>query len=112
MTRFDALLFLLLAPLLVYTALVVQSHGLGLLPLFFEAIAEQSWQGQFNFDFLTFLVLSATWSAWRFGYGVKGWALAVLAFFGGMPYLATTLFLLRRRHGADWAAILLPPKGA
>ena len=30
MTRFDALLFLLLAPLLVYTALVVQSHGLGL----------------------------------------------------------------------------------
>ena len=48
----------------------------------------------------------------HFGYGVKGWALAVLAFFGGMPYLATTLFLLRRRHGADWAAILLPPKAA
>ena len=57
-----------------------------------QAIAERGWQGQFNFDFLTFLVLSARWSAWRFGYGVKGWALAVLAFFGGMPYLATTLF--------------------
>lgn len=110
MTRFDALLVLLLAPLLVYTALVAQSHGFGLLPLFFQAIAERGWQGQFNFDFLTFLVLSACWSAWRFGYGVKGWALAVLAFFGGMPYLATTLFLLRRRHGSDWAALLLPPK--
>ena len=33
MTRFDALLALLLAPLLVYTALVVQAQGLGLLPL-------------------------------------------------------------------------------
>ena len=57
-------------------------------------------------------MLSACWSAWRFGYGVKGWGLAVLAFLGGMPYLATTLLLLRRRHGADWAAILLPPKVA
>ena len=89
---------------------MAQSHGFGLLPLFFQAIAERGWQGQFNFDFLTLLVLSACWSAWRFGYGVKGWGLAVLAFFGGMPYLATTLFLLRRRHGSDWAALLLPPK--
>ncbi len=109
MRPFDLLLLALLLPLLAYTTLVTQDHGLGLIPLFFAAIGERNWQGQFNFDFLGFLILSACWSAWRFGYGLKGWGLATLAFFGGIPYLTVTLLVLRRTHGTNWAAILMPP---
>ena len=103
MTRFDALLVLLLAPLLVSPTLVAQSRSFGLLPSSFRPSPGRQ-QGQFGFGFLTFLVLSAERGA---SAGVR-WASGA-GLLRRHAYLAT-LFLLRRRHGSDWAALLLPPK--
>ena len=48
-----------------YTGVVVAKHGVDLLPRFFGDIRAGDWPGQFNLDFLCFLILSALWTAWR-----------------------------------------------
>lgn len=96
-----------LAILGVYTLVVGQNHGWSLIPLFFQAIAEQHWQGQFNMDFTGFLGLSALWVMWRNGFTSGARVLGIVAFFGGMLFLATYLLVLARHHKGDIEAILL-----
>lgn len=83
-----------LAVLTGYTLVVIQNHGMNLLPVFFGDMAAIAWPGQFNLDFLGFLVLSALWTAWRNGFSALGLVLAVIAFFGGMAFLSTYLLIL------------------
>jgi hypothetical protein len=59
MMAFRTLLLGLWVTLAGYTVFVIARHGMGLLPIFFRDIATVSWPGQFNLDFLCFLVLSA-----------------------------------------------------
>jgi hypothetical protein len=80
--------------LVAYTAVVIANHGWDLLSVFFGDMRAMTWAGQFNFDFLGFLVLSAWWTAWRNAFSLRGWVLAVLAFFGGMLFLAIYLLVL------------------
>jgi hypothetical protein len=47
-----------------------------------------TWSGQFNLDFMTFLGLSGIWVAWRHQFTGGAIALGVVAFFGGMMFLA------------------------
>ncbi len=65
MNIFRALLLVMLAALLIYTAIVISNHGWNLLAVFFGDIAAMAWPGQFNLDFMGFLVLSALWTSWR-----------------------------------------------
>ena len=83
-----------LAALTVYTAIVIANHGIDLLPVFFGDMARMAWPGQFNLDFLGFLMLSALWTAWRNNFSAQGLLLAVLAFFGGMMFLSIYLLIL------------------
>jgi hypothetical protein len=83
-----------LAALTVYTAIVIANHGANLLPVFFGDIAAMAWPGQFNLDFLGFLILSALWTAWRSQFSALGWLLAVVALFGGMMFLSIYLLIL------------------
>jgi hypothetical protein len=83
-----------LAALTVYTAIVISNHGINLLPVFFGDIAAMTWPGQFNFDFLGFLILSALWTAWRNNFSALGLLLAVVALFGGMMFLSIYLLIL------------------
>ena len=83
-----------LAVLTGYTLVVIQNHGMNLLPVFFGDMAAMAWPGQFNLDFLGFLVLSALWTAWRNGFSALGLVLAVVAFFGGMAFLSIYLLIL------------------
>lgn len=83
-----------LAVLTGYTLVVIQNHGMNLLPVFFGDMAAMAWPGQFNLDFLGFLVLSALWTAWRNGFSALGLALAVIAFFGGMAFLSVYVLIL------------------
>ena len=82
MTGFRIILVLLFACILGYTAVVVTSHGTGLLEIFFGDIAAMGWPGQFNVDFMSYLMLSAFWVAWRHHFSAAGLGLAVLAVFG------------------------------
>lgn len=93
-----------------YTGVVIAAHGWDLVPVFFGSIAAMDWQGQFNVDFSSFLVLSALWVAWRNDFSMTGWLLAPLALFGGGLFLSVYLFILSGQ--GDMKMLLLGPRRA
>jgi len=80
--------------IVVYTLMVGSQHGWNLLPVFFNDILAMNWPGQFNFDFLGFLLLSALWVSWRHHFSAGGLVLGVIAFFGGIMFLSIYLFVM------------------
>ena len=111
MTSFRILLTVIFSVIAIYTALVVLDHGINLFPFFFGDIAKMSWPGQFNLDFMGFLVLSAFWTAWRNRFSPSGLCLAVLAFFFGAPFLTAYLLFLSIRCSGSIEAMLLGEQG-
>lgn len=107
MTAFRILLIAIFIAIAVYTTPVVLNHGINLFPHFFGDIAEMGWPGQFNFDFLGFLVLSAFWTAWRNRFSFASLGLAVLAFFFGAPFLTAYLLYLSFQCDGNIEAMLL-----
>jgi hypothetical protein len=101
------LLSLILVVVVAYTGVVIARHGIDFLPVFFGDMAKMGWAGQFNLDFLSMLLLSALWVAWRHRFGAAGFALALLAFFGGAPFLCVYLLVESTRSGGDARALLL-----
>ena len=74
---------------------------------FFADILAMTWPGQFNFDFFGFLILSATWTAWRNQFSAPGLGLALVALFGGIPFLTTYLLYLSYQTSGDIRVMLL-----
>ena len=107
MSALRLLLGLLFGVITVYTVAVAVEHGLGLFPIFFGDIAEMTWNGQFNLDFLGFLIMSALWVAWRNGFTPGGLLLSVVALFFGVPFLTLYLFILSQQTNGDIARMLL-----
>ncbi|MEE4240919.1 MAG: hypothetical protein V2I36_05605 [Desulfopila sp.] len=95
-----------------YTYFVGSRYGWDLLPIFFSSITEMSWSGQFNLDFMTFLGLSGIWVAWRQQFSASGIALGVVAFFGGMMFLAPYLLYASIQAGGDINVVLLGKRGS
>jgi len=83
-----------LAVLSAYTTIVLINHGWNLFPAFFGDMAAMGWAGQFNLDFIGFLMLSGLWTAWRNGFSPLGLLLGVVAFFGGMVFLSIYVLIL------------------
>jgi len=94
MTGFRILLVAMVGVLAPYTAVVIADHGWNLLPVFFGDIGKLAWPGQFDLDFMFMLALAALWVAWRHRFSAAGLALAVLAFFGGSPFLSVYLLVV------------------
>lgn len=108
MTAFRFYLIAAWTALIAFTAMVIVRDGLGpLLPTFFGDIAKGHWPGQFNADFMTLLGLSAIWTGWRNGWGGKGTALALAAFFFGGGFLLGYLLVLLHREGGDLRRVLM-----
>ena len=107
MRAFQLVLIALWLVLATYTGLVIARHGLDLLPIFFGDMAKLAWPGQFNLDFLCFLVLSALWTAWRNGFSAGGLTLALVAFFGGAGFLLPYLLWLTISTRGDMRRVLL-----
>ncbi len=112
MTAFRLTLSLILVAIVAYTVPVAANHGINLFPVFFGDIARMGWPGQFNLDFLGFLILSGLWLAWRHRFSPGGIALGVLGFFGGAPVLTAYLLVASYRSRGDWAVIMLGPERA
>lgn len=107
MVLFRLFLIACLAVIVPYTAVTIVNHGWGLLAIYFGDIAAMGWPGQFNLDFLCFLLLSGLWMAWRGGFRLADLALGVVAVFGGMPFLAAYLLTVLARHKGDMRIVLL-----
>lgn len=107
MTAFRSFLAVIFFALLIYTGVTIFNHGLNLLPVFFGDMKAMAWPGQFNFDFLCFLALSALWTAWRDKFSTKGMALGVLAFFGGMLFLSAYLLILTAKTKGEIRHVIL-----
>lgn len=107
MKLFRLYLVVALASLTVYTLVVGSEHGWNLLPIFFANIADMSWPGQFNFDFMTFLGLSGIWVAWRHQFSGFGLFLGLIAIFGGMMFLSCYLLYISSQTGGDIRVIML-----
>ena len=107
MSALRVLLIALLVMVVAYTVPVVLNHGPNLFPTFFGDIGLMGWAGQFNVDFLGFLLLSGTWLAWRHHFSAAGIALGVLGFFGGIPVLTIYLLIQLPRCAGDWSVLFL-----
>ena len=88
------------------------NHGWDLGAVFFGDIMAVNWAGQFNLDFMGFLSLSALWVSWRHEYTRAGLVLAVLAFFGGIVFLAAYLLYATGQANGDMKVLLLGPARA
>ncbi len=108
--RLYALIFFVV--LSVYTGIVMANHGANLVPIFFNDMAAMAWPGQFNLDFMGFLILSALWVGWRHEYSLVGWVLTPLALFGGMMFLTVYLLIMSFRVNGDLKALLIGERRA
>jgi hypothetical protein len=107
MSLFRVYLIAIIVAVIGYTLPVVATHGLDLVPIFFGDIAKMGWPGQFNVDFLSFLMLGGLWLAWRHHFTLAGIALGLFIFAGGMPFLASYLLFHSFKTNGDMKALLL-----
>jgi hypothetical protein len=112
MTAFRIYLGALVLGVVVYTVQVIAQHGWGLMAIYFDAIRDGGWPGQFNLDFMGFLSLSALWLAWRHHFTPAGLGLGLLGFFGGTPVLAAYLLVASFKARGDVRVLLLGAKRA
>lgn len=107
MTAFRVLLVVMFLGITAYTVPVGIADGWNLVPLFFGAIADHNWQGQFNLDFMCMLALSGLWTAWRCRFSLAGIGLGVVALFMGTPFQAIHLLVLMARARGDMVRVLI-----
>ena len=107
MKAFRFLLVIYIISIFIITGLVGFKHGWNLLPIFFSDMASLTWPGQFNFDFMCFLLLSGLWLAWRHHFSPGGLVLGILGIFGGIMLLAPYLLLMSFKSKGDIKVLLL-----
>ena len=112
MTAFRVVLVLLWVALAGYTGIVIANHGTGLFAVFFGDMAAMGWPGQFNLDFMSMLLLSGLWVAWRHRFSGSGMVLGALAFVGGALFLTAYLLVLSIRARGDMTELLLGERRA
>jgi hypothetical protein len=112
MTIFRIWLVLVFLSISAYTGIVILEDGLNLFPYFFDDMAELSWPGQFNLDFMMMLSLSAIWTSWRNHFSGSGLVLGVCAFFLGAPFLCVYLMFLSFQCNGDMVQVLVGPQRA
>lgn len=106
------LLVLMLIALTGYTGVVIANHGWNLLPVFFGDMEAMTWPGQFNTDFMGFLILSGLWTAWRHHFSPLGLLLGLIAVFGGMMFITVYLLIVSSTAKGDVNVVLLGARRA
>jgi len=107
MIAFRFLLVIVIIGIVSITGIVGLNHGWNLLPIFFGDMIALNWPGQFNFDFMCFLMLSGLWLAWRHHFSPSGIFLGILGFFGGIMLLAPYLLYVSFKSNGNMKILLL-----
>lgn len=107
MTQFRIILIAMTAIIILFTITAIVDGGLNLFTPFLSPIIAMNWQGQFNVDFATYLVLSGIWMAWRSGFTRASIVLGVCAPPLGILFFAPYLIYLIGKSGGDPRRLLL-----
>lgn len=89
------------------TIAAIANGGVDLITPYFSEILALTWQGQFNVDFATYLILSGLWMAWRGGFSKGSIALGVFAPPLGILFFAPYLLYLTSKNSGDVRKLLL-----
>jgi hypothetical protein len=100
-TPFLTLLLLLqLAFIIVFSLTAFLKQGPNLFQFFIDNIEAMNWSGQFNVDFICYLMLSGFWIMWRskfsIGSVILGFSAMILGILFFSPYL---IYLLKKSDG-------------
>lgn len=90
-----------------YTVAAVSNEGVNLFATTLPALPELGWPGQFHLDFVTYLMLSGLWVAWREGFTPKGIALGIAASLLGIIFLSVYLLIAINQANGDIKRVLL-----
>lgn len=107
MALFKTLLITMCLIVLIYTAFAVSNDGVNLFAITLPSITKFGWPGQFHVDFLTYLILSGVWVAWRHQFSAGGIVLGVLASQLGMIFLSLYLLFAINKADGDMRQVLL-----
>lgn len=107
MAFFRTALIAMLLLIIVLTIAAVAEGGLDLITPFIQPILALTWQGQFNFDFMCYLILSGIWMAWRGGFSRGSIALGLLAPPLGILFFAPYLVHQISKSEGDARRLLL-----
>ncbi|MEO1135241.1 MAG: hypothetical protein AAFW68_01360 [Pseudomonadota bacterium] len=107
MLLFRIFLIAVFITIAIYTLIVGLNHGWNLVPVFFGDISQLAWPGQFNLDFLTFLLLAALWVMWRHEFSSAGIGFGLMTMACGMLFLSAYLLTVSFRVNGDVRALLL-----
>lgn len=102
--NFIALLFL---GIMIYSTIVILKEGPNFMLPFLGNLASVTWQGQFNLDFASYLLLSGLWIAWREGFSGRGILLGGIAAVLGMMVFAPYLLVRLHQSDGDLSRLLL-----
>jgi hypothetical protein len=107
MTSFRLLLVAIVAIVGAYTVAVIGRHGMDFATPFFTEIVKMGWQGQFNLDFWSFLILGSLWLMWRHHFSPTGLLFGLIIFAGGAPFLCSYLLVIMAKDRPDIAELVL-----
>ena len=96
----------------IYTTVAISNDGFDLVTPFISDIIAMNWSGQFNIDFMMYLILSAIWVAWRHDFSGGGLVLAAIASVGGFLFLGVYLLVQIRRSEGDVERLMLGDRRA
>ena len=112
MTAFRILLVAFTIGILTYTGIAGANHGWDLLSVFVGNIKDLTWSGQFNLDFMCYLILSGIWVAWRNDFSAAGIGLGAIASVLGILFLAPYLLWTSFQTDGDMKQLLLGARRA
>ncbi|MDW3223466.1 MAG: hypothetical protein R8G34_11370 [Paracoccaceae bacterium] len=107
MARLRIVLIAMTGIIILFTITAIVDGGFNLFTPFLSPILALTWQGQFNVDFATYLVLSGLWMAWRSGFTRTGVVLGVCAPPLGILFFAPYLIYLIGQCNGDPRRLLL-----
>lgn len=104
---FKSLLVVQTLGLTIYTLWAFQNEGANLFGVFIQNLISLNWSGQFNLDFLCYLLLSGLWIMWRNQYTMTSIFLGLSAMVLGIVWFAPYVLWLIHKEKGDLKRVLV-----
>lgn len=92
------------------TVIAFKNEGTNLFSIFIANIQAMNWNGQFNLDFSSYLILSGLWIAWRSKFSTSSIIFAILSAILGIIVFAPYLLYLLKKENGDLKKLLIGDK--